>query len=363
MGRGKSWGTEEDLGLCRAFVTTTAENTTDFFGRMYHHFLGLAPTEPGQEGDRWRGRTERALKKRLIVIRPTVLTFCKAYARVVAAGGYSEDRAVVAALEDFQAGCHNDSSKPPSHADNAFKFLHCWRILRDAPQFRTVCEGADPTVSALVRGAMNNNTADVLTDGLAADTAAAASAHLQQQVQQQQVQQQQQQPSSVPVHMAAGSTTGRKRHRPDSGTTAAAAAAPPAGLLSSSGAVNGGNVAMAGLSQAPGGEPHGALGHEARLVSGVGGSGGAAGVGGAAGAAGSFLKPPGEVAAAPLHTAVSELGRLAEIGERLIQVGEDLCGALVFQRSDANVLRRREFFEVLEERCLKSLRRAAERER
>lgn len=319
---------EEDIGLCRAFVATTNENATDIFGRMYHHFVGLAPPS-GDDGDRWRARTERALKKRLIVVRPTVLLFCKYYAKVVTMGGLSEERAISAAMDEFQAGCHHDPKKDGAHQDNVFKYLHCWRILRHAAMYRKVCEGVTAALSNAQdqTGATNAVLANSVSQGLA-DVEDIET-------------------ETNDIVEPSLTISGRKRVRTSGGTPGVPSMVQ--GHHLGSGAVPNTLAGMSNLQST--GEP---MGNFANAVGNALGDA-VAGDGSDGRAVKRARDTPG---------VESSLNTLSSVGERFARIAEEICGVFVFQRPDANPVHREEFFRLAEESRLLRMRRlvAAERQ-
>lgn len=358
MGRGKSWAVDEDVGLCRAFVATTAEGNTDFFGRMYHKFITLAPSGDAAEPNRWRARTERALKKRLVIIRPPVLDFCFAFAAARAASPppLPEDRAVLDALAAFAAShpplhpdAHAKGIRQSDQADASFNFLHCWRILREAPPFRGACDGtvprppdasprpskapapsAQPGTTAAKNNAVEDDHADDDDDD--DDNAAVASATAA--------------PQSVGFPLPGVPAT--------AGSLGTAAQQPMGGLAPAQQV----HVQAAGAgAQCPGKKRRrapAAADADPGLAHALGGD-----LPGAATAVLGVGDGVGEGA---------DLARLAAAGERLGSAAEDLCGVLLFQRSAEggcapNPDRKREYFELMEEKYLNALRRSVETER
>lgn len=325
MGRGKSWAVDEDIGLCRAFVAATGENTTDFFGRMYHHFAALAPagSDAAANKDRWRARTERALKKRLIVVRPTVMLFCKYFSKAVSMGGMNEERAIASAMEDFQSGCHNDPKKDGTHQDNAFKFLHCWHILRHAPMYREVCKGAS-VVLATTQGHPVTGSPSALLASVGAQALTPGGG-----------------PSGVID--ASQAASGKKRQRSDAGGPSAT---PVVGQTNAAGTSQNGLV------------PDNLAGNSSLPVIGNAGGGLGAAIRDAIGEAVAATESDGQ-AAKKARQAYGEgaLGRIAAVGERLADIAEEFCGVYVFQRSGADTAQSQEFFRLAEERQLLRMRR------
>jgi hypothetical protein len=388
---------EEDVALCRAYARSAAENPTDFLGRMCFLFAESAPDE--DEPDRWAHRSNKALEKRLKVIRPAVLRFCRHYGRAVANAKPNDGEAniIAQALASYAGARTNDKLKGASHPDNSFKYLECWHTLRNVPVFAGACKandklpegeikpdvvdvsgpvpgnyaaGADVQINANHRNGSAVVVAETKSfiDGseetttsnpsgtrridpsaypnLVAETLATTSTFaLTSGTEGLAVQR-----SSSDARLVPQS---RKRART---TLAADKLGPPACLGAIAGA--------GGQQQATENGRHGA--HGAKKVS-VGAK------------RGNGRAPPAKTAAATVaasrpprveanavrenrkdHFLLSEnsVSQLVAMGEKLVCIGEEMCGIAVFSRQDATPSRRRQYFDLLELRYLEALKRS-----
>ena len=140
MGKGKSYLTEEDIALCRAWIRasedaiTGCEQKADFFWRsVFGLFCGYGPEEARRSEGTWKDRNINALRHRWALISREVGKFGSVYHRVVAAhpSGKNEEDLVRDALlvyGDLQ-------KKDGSPKKEIFQFLDCWKLLRLSPKW------------------------------------------------------------------------------------------------------------------------------------------------------------------------------------------------------------------------------------
>lgn len=328
------WVVEEDEGLARAFVlTTNASPSGDFFPRLYQNFIALSPppTSSPLDAERWHGRTERALKKRLVVIRPSAVEFSKHYAAAVASGGCTDSRAITSALERFRAAQFNDETKPAAHADNAFKYLHAWRILREAGVYKNHVDATNgvallPEVG-VPAGAMTK------VEGEEAVLAAAAT-------------------PPAPMSVAPDVATQAQHQNP--AVVAAAAAAVQAGsgpgaMMATPHRAPVAPMEVAGVFQArSGASPAAAAGTIVQQVLAVNDIGGG-------GQARKRARDEGSAGTGATAHVVQDKddGKLVAIGERLCEAAEEIVGIAVFGRPGADEAKAKEFFQALEDKYFK----------
>lgn len=337
------WVVEEDEGLARAFVlTTNASPSGDFFPRLYQNFIALSPPQTSSplDAERWHGRTERALKKRLVVIRPSAVEFSKHYAAAVASGGFTDSRAITTALDRFRAAQFNDETKPAAHADNAFKYLHAWRILRQAGVYKTHVDATNGIAVLPEVGVPVSAMTKVVGEGaiLAADAT-----------------------PSVPLPVVPDGAT-QAQHQNPAVVAAAAAAVEAAHGSATVQAGSGTGAIVATPHRAPLAPLEVAGVFQARSAASPAADTGTVvqqlvAANDIAGGSQARKRARDEGSAGSGATARvvqdKDDGKLVAIGERLCDAAEEIVGITVFGRPGADEAKAKEFFESLEDKYFK----------
>jgi hypothetical protein len=400
MGRGRSWLMEEDVALCRAYARAASENPTDYFARMCFFFAEQAKDD---EPDRWAHRSNKALEKRLKVIRPSVMRFCRHYGRAVATAEPNGGEADIMAhaLASYAGARINDKAKTASHPDNSFKYLECWHTLRNVPVFAGACKASNTPLESELKvevgdvagsvddanvpvGAANpTNAADRTgsTSALANDTrpyidgsdeTTASNPSGTRRID----------PSGPPRSIAHTPVTNASAVAADAAgrpsalhrdSNSRANTAPPvrkrsrtslapdvSGLNTSSGADLGVHLHQQGIDMAPDTAPDANRDdRNARRVGDRGQSDDARNSSPAEDVGGLGVRISGaQEAVQENHLLDSNaVTRLLTLGEKLVRIGEEMCAVAVFSRPDATPSRQRQFFDLLELQHLEKVKR------
>lgn len=143
MGRGRSWSHQEDLELCRAWAAALAGGQSELNSRIRVLFRQASP--PDAASDRWGNRSEKALEKRLKLIRPCITRFCKHIAEATAElaphSTHPLDNSAVKAraFDLYAAARHEDKTKTAQDPENKFKFESCWKIMIGTQHYADMC--------------------------------------------------------------------------------------------------------------------------------------------------------------------------------------------------------------------------------